>query len=202
MFVSFIGESSTGSSSHRTDSESRENEKSWREKSHSKERTRWKHSPSAENVFEKQLRHPILRQKTLNLLHFVKSDFDFCPNASNEAFKPAKTAPTAQMHERNHFLSRERTAAPSCWYVPLTHHAIIGLRGTIHVEKDELEASKSAMALFDDNYGKDLANATLWLEASEADRDYDEGGGYYSGGGCTDSYCSKSTSLCSTKKFS
>ena len=57
------------------------------------------------------------------------------------------------------------------------------------MEKDELEASKSAMALFDDNYGKDLLNATLWLEASEADRDYDGGGGYHSGGGCTESGC-------------
>ena len=45
------------------------------------------------------------------------------------------------------------------------------------------------MALFDDNYGKDLSNATLWLEASEADRDYDGGGGYHSGGGCTESGC-------------
>ena len=46
-----------------------------------------------------------------------------------------------------------------------------------------------AMALFDDNYGKDLSNATLWIEASEADRDSGGGGGYRSGGGCTDSGC-------------
>ena len=46
------------------------------------------------------------------------------------------------------------------------------------------------MTLFDDNYGKDLSNATLWIEASEADRDSSGGGGYHSGGGCTDSGCS------------
>lgn len=51
-------------------------------------------------------------------------------------------------------------------------------------------ASKPAMAVFDgNNYGKDLANAAIWLEASEADQDYDDGDGHYPGGGCTNSGC-------------
>lgn len=45
------------------------------------------------------------------------------------------------------------------------------------------------MALFDgDSYGKDLSNASLWVEAAESGDDYG-GGGYSGGGGCTDSGC-------------
>lgn len=44
------------------------------------------------------------------------------------------------------------------------------------------------MALFDkDNPGKNLANATLWLESSKDSNDFDDsgGGGCLPGSGCT-----------------